>query len=145
MSSGYSKSENRFELLQCQAAFKRAVLFYTFIKNNGLLFSWDNAGPVPYWALQVSYKASVWLPHSPGSRHTCTHAGRHGSWDSVYEGEMGLIGGRRGREGLATTCCSAGQWHALSSFHACPEGIFPTSPLCMILLDLFVSDVRLSE
>lgn len=47
-------------------------------RTMGSFFSWDNAGPVPYWALQVSSKASVWMPHSPGSRHTYMQAGRHG-------------------------------------------------------------------
>lgn len=33
----------------------------------------------------------------------------------------------------------------LSLFMLVLKGFFPTSPLCMILLNLFISDVRLSE
>ena len=54
---------------------------------------------------------------------------------------MGLIGERRPGEGLLATCYPAGQGNALSSFHAFPEGVFPTSPLCMLPLDLYVSNV----
>lgn len=139
MSNGYSKLENRSELLQCHAAFKRAVLGF-YQRHWAPLFLLELGQCWPSTLLGTAGQLQGQYVDASFTRHARTHA----PWESVYEGEMGLIGGGRPGEGLATNCCSAGQWNALSSFHAFPEGIFPTSPLCMILLDLFVSDVSLS-